>query len=206
MGVNDKVRGKTDITTTGGLTEIGILLYPGAQMSAVLGLTDLFGVANRPSAERGGANPRELRISHWQLRDSQTFELERVFDTHQQLPQKLIGLILPPNLDTDPQGGAIPQLQEWVEMQHASGCIVCSVCGGAFLLAKTGLLNESSSARSRSLGSRRRSGPTTACRSRPPTRSTASASCRSGGSASAFRSSGSSPAIRSKTAGTSGCI
>jgi len=141
MGVNDKVQGKTDITTTEGMTEIGILLYPRVQMSAVLGLTDLFGVANRLSAEHGGSNHRELRISHWQLRDSQTLELGRVFDTHQQPPQKLVGLILPPNLDTDPQGGAIPQLQEWVETQHASGCIVCSVCGGAFLLAKTGLLN-----------------------------------------------------------------
>ena len=58
MGVNDKVQGKTDITTTGGLTEIGILLYPRVQMSAVLGLTDLFGVANRLSAEHGGSNHR----------------------------------------------------------------------------------------------------------------------------------------------------
>jgi hypothetical protein len=89
MGVNDKVRGKTDIITTDGLTEIGILLYPQAQMSAVLGLTDLFGVANRLSAEHGGTNPRKLRISHWQLRDSPTFELGRVFDTHRQVPQKL---------------------------------------------------------------------------------------------------------------------
>src|SRR5579862_9385663 len=137
MGVKDKVQGKTDITTTGGLAEIGILLYPRVQMSAVLGLTDLFGVANRLSAEHGGSNHRELRISHWQLPDSRTLELGRVFDTHQQPPQKLVGLILPPNLDTDPQGGAIPQLQEWVETQHASGCIVCSVCGGAFLLATT---------------------------------------------------------------------
>jgi transcriptional regulator GlxA family with amidase domain len=75
------------------LTEIGILLYPGVQMSAVLGLTDLFSVANRLSAAHGGANPRVLRISHWQLRNSQTFELGRVFDTHQQLPQKLVGVI-----------------------------------------------------------------------------------------------------------------
>jgi transcriptional regulator GlxA family with amidase domain len=141
MGKNDKVRGKNDIATTGGLIEVGILLYPGAQMSAVLGLTDLFGVANRLSAEHGGTNPRELRISHWQLRDNDRYELARVFDTHQQQPQKLVGLILPPNLNTDPQGGAIPQLQRWVEAQHTSGCIVCSVCGGAFLLAKTGLLN-----------------------------------------------------------------
>jgi transcriptional regulator GlxA family with amidase domain len=141
MGKNDKVRGKNDIATTGGLIEIGILLYPGAQMSAVLGLTDLFGVANRLSAEHGGTNPRELRISHWQLRDKPSYELVRVFDTHQQQPQKLVGLILPPNLNTDPHRGAIPELQRWVETQHASGCIVCSVCGGAFLLAKTGLLN-----------------------------------------------------------------
>jgi transcriptional regulator GlxA family with amidase domain len=141
MGKNDKVRGKNDIATTGGLIEIGILLYPGAQMSAVLGLTDLFGVANRLSADHGGTNPRDLRISHWQLRDKPSYELVRVFDSHQQQPQKLVGLILPPNLNTDPQGGAIPELQRWVETQHASGCIVCSVCGGAFLLAKTVLLN-----------------------------------------------------------------
>ena len=37
MGANDKVQGKTDITVPEGLTEIGILLYPRAQMSAVLG-------------------------------------------------------------------------------------------------------------------------------------------------------------------------
>lgn len=141
MGKNDKVRGKNDIAQTGGLIEIGILLYPGAQMSAVLGLTDLFGVANRLSAEHGGTNPKELRISHWQLRDKPNYGLVRVFDTHQQQPQELVGLILPPSLNTDPQGGAIPELQRWVESQHASGCIVCSVCGGAFLLAKTGLLN-----------------------------------------------------------------
>ena len=134
MGRNDKVRGKTDIATTGGLTEIGILLYPGVQMSAVLGLTDLFSVANRLSAEHGGTNSRELRISHWQLRDDDTSELGRVFDTHQQQPQKLVGLILPPSLDIDPEGGVVPQLQRWVEAQHASGSIVCSVCGGAFLL------------------------------------------------------------------------
>ena len=141
MGVTDKVRGKTDTATTGGgLTEIGILLYPGAQMSAVLGLTDLFRIANRLGAEHD-TNHRELRISHWQLRENDSDDLARVFDTHQQQPQRLIGLILPPNLDIDPQGGSIPQLQRWVEAQHASGCIVCSVCGGAFLLAKTGLLN-----------------------------------------------------------------
>jgi len=42
--------------------------------------------------------------------------------------------------------------------------------------------------------------------SRPPTRSTDSASCPSGGSGSASRWNGSRPVIRNKTAGTNGCI
>jgi hypothetical protein len=119
-----KCGAKNDIATIGGLIEIGILLYPGAQMSAVLGLTDLFGVANRLSAEHGATNPRELGISHWQLRDKPSYELVRVFDTHQQQPQKLVGLILPPNLNTDPQGGAIPipELQRWVETPGRAHC------------------------------------------------------------------------------------
>jgi transcriptional regulator GlxA family with amidase domain len=64
-----------------------------------------------------------------------------VFDTHSQQPAPLAGLILPPNLDTDPHGPKISEIQRWVETQHAAGCLVCSVCGGAFLLARTGLLN-----------------------------------------------------------------
>ena len=54
MGATDKIRGKSDKDGLRKVTEIGILLYPGAQGSAVAGLTDLFVVANRLSAERGG--------------------------------------------------------------------------------------------------------------------------------------------------------
>ena len=34
------------------IAELGVLIYPGAQMAAVHGLTDLFGVANRIAADR----------------------------------------------------------------------------------------------------------------------------------------------------------
>jgi hypothetical protein len=64
MGVNDKVRGKTDIATSGGLAETGTLLYPGAQMSAVLGMTDRFRVTNRKFSrkerEKWGTRPHRL--------------------------------------------------------------------------------------------------------------------------------------------------
>ncbi len=141
MGGSDKVRAKTATARNREPIEIGIVLYPGALMSAVLGLTDLFSVANRLSAEHHAAGARQLRVSHWQMPADDSNELERVFDTHSQPPAPLAGLILPPNLDTDPHGPAISEIQRWVETQHAAGCLVCSVCGGAFLLAKTGLLN-----------------------------------------------------------------
>jgi hypothetical protein len=63
---SDKNGAKTAILSRDRTSEIGIVLYSGAQMSAVLGLTDLFTVANKLSVERAGADARELRISHWQ--------------------------------------------------------------------------------------------------------------------------------------------
>jgi transcriptional regulator GlxA family with amidase domain len=84
MGATDKIRGKIDSDGSLHLTEIGLLLYPGAQTSAVTGLTDLFVVANRLSAERGGPSARELRASHWQ-EQADTDQLKRVFDTRQRL-------------------------------------------------------------------------------------------------------------------------
>ena len=50
------------------IIEIGILLYPGAQMAAVLGLTDLFAVAQRIAPEHGAAAP-QLRVTQWQLQE-----------------------------------------------------------------------------------------------------------------------------------------
>ena len=47
--------------------EIGLLLYPGAQLAAVHGLGDLFSVANRmATGQERQAVPR-LRVSHWQV-------------------------------------------------------------------------------------------------------------------------------------------
>ena len=142
MGATDKIRGKTDTNGSRRLTEIGLLLYPGAQTSAITGLTDLFVVANRLSAERGGPSARELRASHWRVR-ADADQLTRVFDTHQHLSQheRLAALILPPSLDAEPWGKTYRSHARWITSQHAQGTVVCSICAGAFLLAETGLLN-----------------------------------------------------------------
>lgn len=121
-------------------TEIGIVIYPQAQMAAVHGLTDLFRVANRFAIERGGTGAPELRISHWELRPNGQ-QLERVFDTHRSPPKPLSTLVLPPGVDTVPTGSTITPYVRWVKSQHAAGTIVCSVCAGAFVLGEAGLLD-----------------------------------------------------------------
>ena len=137
----DKNDGKTVIPSRNRISEVGIVLYSGAQMSAVLGLTDLFTVANKLSGERAGADARELRISHWQA-ESETDRFMRIFDTHKQQEKALDCLILPPTLDVDPQEKqSTRNFKKWVKAQHAIGTLICSVCGGAFWLATIGLLD-----------------------------------------------------------------
>jgi transcriptional regulator GlxA family with amidase domain len=142
MGATDKIRGKSDKDGLRKVTEIGILLYPGAQASAVAGLTDLLVVANRLSAERGGPCARELRTSDWRVEGNRN-QLKRVFDTHKHLATHglLVALILPPSLNIEPCGKSFRSHARWIAARHVEGTILCSICAGAFLLAETGLLN-----------------------------------------------------------------
>jgi transcriptional regulator GlxA family with amidase domain len=68
MGKTDRVRGKSHREAKP--AEIGVLIYPGVQLSAVGGLTDLFVTANRLSVERCAAGSRTLRITHWKFKYS----------------------------------------------------------------------------------------------------------------------------------------
>jgi transcriptional regulator GlxA family with amidase domain len=120
--------------------EIGLLIYPQAQLSAVYGLTDLFSVANKINAERGG-NPRyELRISHWQT-DENGENSKQVFATHPGVRPPFSALVLPPSHEECARGAATGRLCCWIKDRHAEGTVLCSVCGGTFLLAETGLLD-----------------------------------------------------------------
>jgi transcriptional regulator GlxA family with amidase domain len=108
---------------------LGILEYPGAQASAVLGLRDLLLVAGRLHEERGGKAPA-LEV--------------RILAAADGLPAQvapLTALVLPPCLDRDlpldPTGTVAP----WLRARHREGTLLCSVCAGAFLLAETGLLD-----------------------------------------------------------------
>lgn len=121
------------------VAELGVLIYPGAQMAAVHGLTDLFGVANRIAAEHQAAQLPLLRVSHWQV----TGDLPptRVYDSHPGPEQSLVAILIPPSIAGFTEGQAPPSLFHWLREQHAGGATLGGVCVGSILLAESGLLD-----------------------------------------------------------------
>ncbi|HSC79427.1 MAG TPA: GlxA family transcriptional regulator [Chitinolyticbacter sp.] len=122
------------------VAEIGLLVYPGAQTSAVGGLTDLFAVANRMAAEQAAVRLPILRVSHWRL-DEASGELTRSFDSRPGTDSRLVAVLVPPALGALPCSALMQRLAEWIRASHAAGSTVGAVCLGAFFLAETGLLD-----------------------------------------------------------------
>lgn len=119
--------------------EVGVALYPDVQQAAVLGLTDLFGVANRLLAQRSAQTHSAIRVTHWQQpRDDAP--PTRVFDSGGASTSRLSALILPPSLAEPIELSTASALAAWMRRQHADGVVLGSVCAGAFALAATGLM------------------------------------------------------------------
>ena len=119
--------------------EIGLLLYPGVQLAAVYGLSDVFEVANRIVGENRRAAPAGLRVSHWQI-DTATATIGKVLDTHPQLRSRPAVIVVPPRLVGPVERETAACLARWLVERHRAGSILCSICAGIFLLAETGLL------------------------------------------------------------------
>lgn len=125
------------------VTEIGLVLYPDAQLSAVLGLTDLLGVAGRIATSHSDLPRAPLRVSHWQPPATGKTP-RRVFDTDPLAASDVSALIAPPTLEAPINAEAASPWVPWLRDCHASGALLGSVCAGAFLLAETGLLSARS--------------------------------------------------------------
>jgi transcriptional regulator GlxA family with amidase domain len=120
-------------------TEICILLYPDYAASTVHGLTDMFTVATTLALQHVGANAPMLRVSHW-LPNSTNESVDCVFDTHPALDHRVVVVIVPGSWKGEPGDEIKKCLAKWLVDRHANGSTLCSVCGGAFVLAETGLL------------------------------------------------------------------
>lgn len=119
---------------------IGILVYPGAQLSAVHGLTDLFQTANRMEHDRRPETSRPaLCVSHWQVAPG-SGRIERSFITADGSRKQLSALILPPSLEDQGTEPLSPSIKRWIRRQYDGGAVACSICAGAFILGESGLL------------------------------------------------------------------
>lgn len=120
--------------------EIGLVRYPGAQMAAVLGMTDLFGVAADKARQKEAASGAAgLRVSHWSKLQEEGSP-HRVFDTHPGAAGNPTVLILPPALGELIGPEQASEYADWLRRQHEAGVALGSVCAGAFVLGETGLL------------------------------------------------------------------
>lgn len=122
-----------------GPPEIGILMYPGAQLAAVLGLSDLLMVAERLARKKGGSDRLLLRVSQWEKPDAVEVP-GRVFDTGKGGVQVPHVLVLPPSLEEPIERNTARSFAKWLLAIHQAGATLASVCGGALILGETGLL------------------------------------------------------------------
>lgn len=114
------------------VAEIGLLLYPDCQLSAIYGMTDLFRIAGE------WAGGRVIRVSHWQSTDK---EVACTWDSHPGRPHRLSHAIAPPSLVMPEKMEPFPAAADWLRARHSEGTVLGSVCAGAFVLAETGLMN-----------------------------------------------------------------
>ena len=114
------------------IAEIGILIYPDCQLSAVHGLTDLFRIAGEWS---GGPS---IRVSHWQPGPE---DVACTWDSHPGPPNRPGHIIAPPSLIMPDRMVPAPVTARWLRARHDEGAVLGSVCAGAFVLAETGLMD-----------------------------------------------------------------
>ncbi|MFC3283093.1 GlxA family transcriptional regulator [Litchfieldella rifensis] len=120
--------------------EIGLLLYPEAQLSAVLGMTDLLELANRFAVPQAESTGKAIRVSHWRQETSEALP-SRVFDTMPEKDGSPSVLVVPPSLGEPATPEIAAPYSDWLRRHHAAGGTLASVCAGAFVLAETGLLD-----------------------------------------------------------------
>lgn len=113
----------------------------GTAKGGLFGLTDLFAFANDFAVRRQErSSPSPVRVTHWQASESGS-SIQCSYDSYPGPPHALDAVIVPNNFlavaDSAPASPLIP----WLRLKHAEGCVLAGVCGGVFILAKTGLLS-----------------------------------------------------------------
>lgn len=135
----DKSRSKTVIAPAPQV-EVALACDAGTTNGGMYGLTDLFGYASDFAAKRRDhvAQP-PVRITHWRADEDDPI-IRCTYDSFPGVPHAPSVVIIPNNHRgiTEPDRGS--PFVDWLRLKHAQGVVLAAVCGGVFILAKTGLL------------------------------------------------------------------
>ncbi len=85
----------------------------------------------------GAASP--LRISHWQANDDNP-DIRCTYDSAPGSPNTPAVLLIPGNAQAPIEAARESPLIPWLRRKHGQGVVLAAVCGGVFILARTGLL------------------------------------------------------------------
>lgn len=105
--------------------QIAILNTPGAQQSAIYGLSDLFHLLRRLSPDSALSCNVDVHVLDQDMLDDRPLD----------------AFILPPSIDGTPATSESPFV-DWTRTRHQQGVLTCSVCAGAFWLGHSGVLDH----------------------------------------------------------------
>jgi transcriptional regulator GlxA family with amidase domain len=120
--------------------EVGLACDAGSSSAGIHGLTDLLKYASGFAARR--QNDRALppiRVTHWRLHDERD-EVCCTFDSYPRSNHALSVLVIPGNEEAPLGESREGPLLRWLREKHSEGVVLAAVCGGVFILARTGLL------------------------------------------------------------------
>lgn len=120
--------------------EIGLACDEGTSNAGVYGLTDLFTYAGQFAAKRyGGSATTAVRITHWRV-DHDATGVHCEYDSCPGSSHALSLVVIPGNPQAPERKERNSPLLNWLREKHAEGVTLAAVCGGVFILARTGLL------------------------------------------------------------------
>ena len=129
-----------------------IVNYPGSMQSAIIGLVEMFMLANQRIAKftEYSQNQSEINTRCKPILDT-CFEvnivdrdvwLSKDGEEKTSLHAKAHVIVLPPSIEGEYFVNPEATLLRWLVQQHQQGCIICSACAGSFVIAAAGLLNH----------------------------------------------------------------
>jgi len=120
--------------------EVALACDAGTTNGGMYGLTDLFTYASEFAAKRQDAAAQPpVRITHWRA-DEEGQMVSCIYDSWPGSPYTPSVVVIPNNHRAIVEPDLESPFVAWLQSKHAEGVMLAAVCGGVFLLAKTGLL------------------------------------------------------------------